>query len=67
MKVKSMLMNIKLQEFIFSYCYVVKLSHCYIVETMATSQLPANFYFRQGRTDTGPGILIIDAKWEFVI
>ena len=57
MKVKSMLMNIKLQKFIFSYCYVVKLSHCDIVETMAASQLPANFYFRQGRIETGPGHL----------
>ena len=36
MKGKSMLMNIKLQECVFSYCYVVKLLHCYIVETMAT-------------------------------
>ena len=34
---------------------------------MATSQLPANFYFRQGRIETGPGILIIDARWEFVV
>ena len=33
---------------------------------MATSQLPANFYSRQGRIETGPGILIIDARWEFV-
>ena len=46
---------------------IVTLLSCYIVETMATSQLPANFYFRQGRIETGPGILIIDARWEFVV
>ena len=40
---------------------------CYIVETMAASQLPANFYFRQGRIETGPGILIIDSRWKFVV
>ena len=34
---------------------------------MATSQLPANFYFRQGRIEIGPGILMFDARWEFVV
>ena len=46
---------------------IVTFLSCYIVETMATSQLPANFYSRQGRIETGPGILIIDARWEFVV
>ena len=67
MKGKSMLMNIKLQEKVFSYCYVGKLLHCYIVETMTNNQLPAYFYFRQGKIETGPGIPIFDARWEFVV
>ena len=34
---------------------------------MAANQLPANYYFRRGRKDSGPGILIIDGRWELVV
>ena len=27
----------------------------------------ANYYFRQGRKDSSPGILVIEKKWEFII
>ena len=34
---------------------------------MTNNQLPAYFYFRQGKIETGPGIPIFDARWEFVV
>ena len=32
---------------------------------MATSQI--DYYFRQGRKETNPGILVINKKWEFIV
>ena len=41
---------------------ILKLKH---LVTMATSQMEYNF--RKGRTENGPGILIINKRFEFII